>query len=143
MFFRLAWIRKECFGATRVVILSPDQKFLACGSDDGYVFVYNSETGLPVCNRKPLSKHNAEVHNVVVSPDSKLIASSCQNSILKLWECSTGLEQFSVCLDAEVKGMSFLPDSRKLLLYTGTNRTRVFLFSVASGKKDFVTESRT
>lgn len=61
MFFRPAWLGPECTGANRIFMQSADQKFLACGSDDGYMFVYNSETGLPVGNSKPSSKHNAEV----------------------------------------------------------------------------------
>ncbi|XP_045212433.2 NACHT and WD repeat domain-containing protein 2-like [Mercenaria mercenaria] len=135
MFCRPAWIGKECMGATRVFSHSIDQKYVACGSDDGYVFVYNSDTGLPVCNRKPLSKHNAEVHKAVISPDSKFVASSCLNSILKLWESSTGLEQFSARLDANVKDMCFTSDSGKLILYTGTYTTRVLMFSVTRGRK--------
>ncbi|XP_053389724.1 uncharacterized protein LOC123563616 [Mercenaria mercenaria] len=131
MFYRPAWIGRGNTVATRLVVQSADKKYVICGSDDGYVFVYDSQTGLPVCNRKPLSKHNAKVQSVVVSPNSKLIASSCENSVLKLWEASTGVEQFSIHLDSNVKGMSFMPDSRRLVLYTGTFTTRILLFSVA------------
>jgi WD40 repeat protein len=64
MFSRLAWIGKESIGETRVLLVTPDQKYVTTGSDDGYVFVYDAETGLPVCSRKPLSKHIAGVIKV-------------------------------------------------------------------------------
>lgn len=61
MFYRPTWLGQSCTGANTVFMQSANQKYLACGSEDGYVFIYNSETGLPAEKRKPSTKHNAEV----------------------------------------------------------------------------------
>ena len=61
MFYRPSWLGQECVGANNIFIQSGNEKYLACGSEDGYVFVYNSESGLPVEKKKPSTRHNAEV----------------------------------------------------------------------------------
>ncbi|XP_045212692.2 uncharacterized protein LOC123563752 [Mercenaria mercenaria] len=134
MFYRPAWLGQDCSGANSIFMQSGHQKYLACGSEDGYVFIYNSESGIPVSRSKPSTRHNAEVQRLAISPDDKWVASSCRSSVLKLWDSCYGGEQFSVRLDAEVQSMYFTKDSAKLVLYTGTSTTRVLIFHVFTGK---------
>lgn len=61
MFYRPHWLGPDCVGANSVFMESRNHKYLVCGSEDGYVFIYNSETGIPLGGAKPSSKHSAEV----------------------------------------------------------------------------------
>ena len=70
---------------------------------------------------------------VAISPNSKWVASSCRGSVLKLWDSASGKEMFSIRLDASVQQMSFTADSKKLVLYTGSQTTRVIVLSVHEG----------
>jgi hypothetical protein len=54
--------------------------------------------------------------------------------VLKLWDASTGEEQFSTRLDAEVQAMYFTKKSDRVVLFTGTSTTRVMIFSINVGK---------
>ena len=71
---------------------------------------------------------------VAISPDSKWVVSTCRNSTLKLWDSATGRELFMVRLDAEVQKMMFTPDSKFLLLITGSQTTRVLMFQIYTKK---------
>ena len=61
MMYRPEWLGQECEGTTEALEMSPDRQFVAAGSEDGYVFIYGVESGLPRRNVKPSSKHTAEV----------------------------------------------------------------------------------
>lgn len=76
-----------------------------------------------------------QVHCLAVSPNSKWVASASRNSVLKLWDTATGVEQFSVRLDAEVQSMTFTSNSEKLVLFTGMSTTRVLMFYISVCKK--------
>lgn len=59
--YRPEWLGQECEGTTLALEKSNDKEFVALGSEDGYMFIYNTETGLPRSNMKPSTKHSAEV----------------------------------------------------------------------------------
>ena len=60
-FYRPEWLHDEYSGITLAMEASPNREFLALGSEDGYMFIYSTETGLPRGGEKPSSKHSAEV----------------------------------------------------------------------------------
>ena len=61
MMYRPEWLGQECEGTTLTLEKSPDGQFVAAGSEDGYMFIYGAESGVPRGNIKPSSKHTAEV----------------------------------------------------------------------------------
>ena len=61
MMYRPEWLGQECEGTTLAMEKSPDNNFVTLGSEDGYLFIYNAETGLPPKEVKPSTKHTAEV----------------------------------------------------------------------------------
>jgi WD40 repeat protein len=67
------------------------------------------------------------------SPNVKYVASACQNNTIKLWDTSSGKEIFSTRVDAEVQHMKFSPNSKYLILLTGTDFTRVLLYRMHAG----------
>ncbi|XP_062618888.1 NACHT domain- and WD repeat-containing protein 1-like [Saccostrea cucullata] len=124
----------NCKGTTKAMVRSKDGMFLALGSEDGYLCIYSIETGYPIGEKLPSTKHSASVIKVAFSPDSQWVASACQNNTIKLWDVSSGKEVFSTRVDAEVQQISFSPKSQYLVVLTGTNLTRVLIYRVHTGK---------
>ncbi|CAP61094.1 uncharacterized protein PODANS_3_640, partial [Podospora anserina S mat+] len=66
---------------------SPDSKWIASGSDDHTIKIWNLETGS--C-QQTLEGHSDSVRSVVFSPDSKWIASGSGDRTIKIWNLETG-----------------------------------------------------
>ena len=61
MMYRPEWLGQECEGTSLTMERSQNNEFVALGSEDGYMFIYSSETGLARRNAKPSTMHTAEV----------------------------------------------------------------------------------
>ena len=61
MMYRPGWLGPDCQGTTLALERSPNKQFVTLGSEDGYMFVYSSETGLPMGTTKPSTTHTSEV----------------------------------------------------------------------------------
>lgn len=59
--YRPDWLGQHCVGDNDVVCMSFDNIYTAVGSQDGYVFVYEAESGMPVGMKAPSSKHPSPV----------------------------------------------------------------------------------
>jgi hypothetical protein len=60
MFYRPDWV-KAASGANIAIAKSSSKNLMAVGSEDGYMFVYEHESGMPVCMKGPATKHQAPV----------------------------------------------------------------------------------
>ena len=69
------------------VAFSPDGRFLASGSQDQTVRLWEVPTGQSL---KTLSGHTNKVWSVVFSPDGRLLASGSADATIKLWDIQTG-----------------------------------------------------
>ena len=61
MFNRTEWVGQTCSGIVLALEVSPNRNFIVMGSEDGYMFIYSAETGMPREKEKPATKHSAEV----------------------------------------------------------------------------------
>ena len=66
MMYRPGWLGQDCEGTTLALEMSQNKKFVALGSEDGYMFIYSAETGIPRGSTKPSTKHTTEVSFFVV-----------------------------------------------------------------------------
>ncbi|XP_041365002.1 uncharacterized protein LOC121380241 [Gigantopelta aegis] len=137
MLYRPDWTGGDrCTGVNTCLSQSRDKTFIAVGSEDGYLFIYNSESGLPVGMKAPSTKHPSMVTQVSVSANNRSVASACHSGILKLWEAKTAAEVFSIQLDSNIRTMEFTPDSQHLVVCTAAPDSRLMVFSVHFGEVD-------
>ncbi|GAA6021096.1 hypothetical protein JCM11491_004414 [Sporobolomyces phaffii] len=68
------------------VVLSPDGKFLAAGSLDTVVRIWDAETGQLV---DKLKGHKDSVYSVAFSPDGKFVVSGSLDKTLKMWDMAS------------------------------------------------------
>ncbi|XP_052688159.1 NACHT domain- and WD repeat-containing protein 1-like isoform X1 [Crassostrea angulata] len=135
MMYRPRWLENpnDVKGGSKAMEMSKDGHFLAVGSEDGYLFIYHTDSGIPVREKAPATKHTASVIKVAISGNSKWVVSACQNNTIKLWDTSSGKEVFTTRVDAEVQHIKFTPNSKYVVILTGTNHTRVLIYKVHTG----------
>jgi len=70
------------------VDFSKDGKYIACGSSDNSVRVWEFETGKLI---HMITGHQYSVYDLVITPDSRFIISISFDSTIKIWEITTGI----------------------------------------------------
>ena len=71
------------------VAYSPDGKFIASGSYDKTVRIWNLEDGKEILK---LEGHQKDITSVAYSPDGKFIASGCADKTVRIWNLADGKE---------------------------------------------------
>lgn len=63
MMYRPCWFEDMdgVKGTSKAMVQSKDGRLLALSSEDGYLFIYNVESGYPIGQKAPATKHSASV----------------------------------------------------------------------------------
>ena len=85
--FRLLRTLKGNSSSVNCVDASPDGKYLASGSDDETLKLWDVNSGECVLI---LKGHSDVVNSVVASPDRKYLASGSVDGTIKLWDVNSG-----------------------------------------------------
>ncbi|KAG8739326.1 hypothetical protein FRC10_005784 [Ceratobasidium sp. 414] len=72
----------------RSVAYSPDGAYIASGSDDQTVRIWDAQTGQPV--GQTLNGHTDSILSVAYSPDGAYIASGSDDETVRIWDARTG-----------------------------------------------------
>ena len=110
---------------------SPDGKYLASGSDDGTIIIWDAES----CQKlKTLVGHSWIVESVCFSPDGKYLASGSVEDTVIIWDAKSGerlktLEGHS----GSVSSVCWSPDGKYLASGSGDNN--VIIWDANSGEK--------
>ncbi|MBE9042693.1 pentapeptide repeat-containing protein [Oscillatoriales cyanobacterium LEGE 11467] len=78
----------DCQGKLQAIALSPDDRILATGGDDGYIRLWNISTGHLIGESE--LHHTDWIRSIAFSPDGKNIASSGEDFAVKIWDSQTG-----------------------------------------------------
>jgi WD40 repeat protein len=110
---------------------SPDGRFLATGSQDNLVRLWDVATGKEL---RRFVGHDNWVQHVAFSPDGRTLASSSSDWSVRLWEVVTGKERGRVTGQRSmVTPLEFSPDGRFLAL-GGTDKL-IHIHSLAEEKE--------
>ncbi len=124
----------ETFGSITSVAFSPNGRYLAMGSFNGEIRVWQ------VANTKQLytfAEHSGWVWSIAFSPDSTLLASGSNDRTMKLWDVSK--TESRGCISTFeghthwVKAVAFSPDGSTLA--SGSNDRTIKLWNIASGRQ--------
>ncbi len=115
--------------AINAVAISPDGCFLATGSDDKSICLWDLNTRKAIAI---FTGHSSAVKSVAFSPDKKLLASSSDDKTIKLWNISSHQEIWTLLGHTHaVKSLAFSPDGT--FLASGSWDKTIKLWDVKTG----------
>jgi WD40 repeat protein len=115
------------------IAFSPKGQWLASGSQDGVIQIWDAHTLVRVAE----VKHDARVNGLAFSPDERWIAAASDDKTAPVWEVETRRLVASLPHDEPVRTVEFFPDGTLLLTATGFrgHPGLVQLWNVARWKK--------
>ncbi|MEG3861650.1 WD40 repeat domain-containing protein [Microcoleus sp. herbarium12] len=93
-------------GEITAIVISPDSQFIATGSADTTIKIWNLETGKLICtfgSHLTWGAHKGGIASLAFSPIAQTLASSSSDGTIKLWnfnrrECSQTIKGYANCL---------------------------------------------
>ncbi|AFY73408.1 WD40 repeat-containing protein [Synechococcus sp. PCC 7502] len=74
-----------------------------------------------------------EIHKIVVSPDDRLVANSCNDGSISIWQVGSGQNVLNLkAHDSYVIGLVFTPDSRRLI--SGSFDKHIKIWDISTGE---------
>lgn len=113
------------------VAFSPDGRWIATGSFDSTIKIWQPETGREL---RALSGHSGAVRSLASSPDGRLLASGGNDKTIRIWDVANGGEVRRLDVqDSIVGAVAFSPDGQRLASSGPGNS--VIVWDAASGKE--------
>jgi WD40 repeat protein len=128
---RVAWtLGWRSAGESNVWSVARDRKILAWIGRDGYIQQVDLLSGQPMT---PLKLPWTSINGIELSPDGTLLAASCPDQTVRLWDLPHRREVRSLRHREEVGAMIFSGDGKKLAVANGMRA--LVLWDVASGRE--------
>ena len=106
-------------GNVNSVTFSPDGQWLATGSDDSTVKVWDAATG---ALQSMLEGHSDWVKSVTFSPDGQWLATGSNDGMVKIWDWNAATGALQSTLEGYsgiINSVAFSPDGRRLASGSG------------------------
>jgi WD40 repeat protein len=118
-------------GNVNEIAWSPDGRFLAAGSPDGLICLFEVKTGELVHR---LDRGDKLVWSLAFSPDSRWLASGAHEGTINLWSVEKGeLHKSLTRHESWVRSLAFAPDGRTLA--SGSNDQKIILWDLETGER--------
>ncbi len=119
----------ETFDSIASVALSHDGKYMAVGSFNGRICIWQVADGKPLWT---LTGHSRMVWSIAFSPDSQMLASGSYDRSVKLWDVSSGRCLKTLQGHTEwVREVNFSADGR--MLATGGDDETIKIWNIQNG----------
>jgi eukaryotic-like serine/threonine-protein kinase len=126
-------------GAVHAVAFSPDDRWLASGSADRTVKLWDAASDKEIMT---LTGHTDRVTSVAFSPDSQRLASASADKTVKLWDPTTGKVVLVLAGHTEqVNCVAFSRDGKYLA--SGSEDNKVIVWNTVTGEKISVLTEHT
>lgn len=116
----------DWFGGILSVDFGSNNKFLASGSKDKTIKIWDIKAGTEV---KTLSEHSDHINSVSVSPNNQLLASGSDDKSLKLWDLKAGKAIISIPHPQKIYSVCFSPDGNYIATACQDKIVRVYATS--------------
>lgn len=114
----------EYGGDVLAVALSPDNQWLATGSNDDTAATWDAATGQRL---RTFRGHQDDVTAVAVSPDGRLLATASRDRTVKIWDPATGRHLATLTTHTgSVTSLSFAPNGRTLATASADRTVRLW-----------------
>ncbi|ELS47155.1 tyrosine kinase family protein [Microcystis aeruginosa FACHB-905 = DIANCHI905] len=118
-------------GKVESVVYSPDGRYLASGSSDNTIKIWEVATGREL---RTLTGHYSFVRSVVYSPDGRYLASGSSDNTIKIWEVATEKEFRKLTGHSNIVwSVVYSPDGRYLA--SGSYDKTIKIWEVATGRE--------
>jgi WD40 repeat protein/serine/threonine protein kinase len=126
------------------VFSPPDDRWIASGSVDGYITVWDASTGQ---KRFAFQAHHGQIHNLAFSPNGRRLATASWDGTAKIWDFDLGRAEVKksppiVLTGPEaVSSVAFSPDGHRLASVGDDRMVRVW--DVATGQELLILRGHT
>ncbi|OFX23090.1 MAG: hypothetical protein A2041_06150 [Bacteroidetes bacterium GWA2_31_9b] len=110
----------------RTLAITPDSKYLICGTDESKILLYTINNGVALV--KDLVGHTSVVVAVATSSDSKFFVSASNDKTIRKWNLTTFESELLVTSESKINTIKVSPDNKYVT--AGTQDGKVIIWNM-------------